>query len=63
MRSIWAWTAVIIVGIVILALILGGGSSREAYRTARGVTALRVVPSQESIEREPGNRPHSGRGD
>jgi hypothetical protein len=50
MRSIWAWIAVIVVGVVILALIFGGGSSRQAYRVARGTVDQQVEQSQDRIQ-------------
>lgn len=50
MRSIWAWIAAIVVGVFILALIFGGGSSREAYRSARGAISQRVELGQQRID-------------
>jgi len=50
MRSIWAWIAAILVGVVILALIFGGGSSRQAYRQARGAIDQQVEQSQDRIQ-------------
>jgi len=50
MRSIWAWIAAIVVGVFILALIFGGGSSRQAYRVARGTVDQQVEQSQDRIQ-------------
>jgi hypothetical protein len=50
MRSIWAWIAAIIVGVFILALIFGGGSSRQAYRVARGTIDQQVEQRQDRIQ-------------
>ena len=50
MRSIWAWIAAIIVGVFILALIFGGGSSRQAYRVARGTIDQQVAQGQDRIQ-------------
>lgn len=50
MRSIWAWIAAIIVGVSILALLFGGGSSRQAYRVARGSIDQQVEQSQDRIQ-------------
>jgi hypothetical protein len=50
MRSIWAWIGVIVVGLIIVALIFGGGSSREAYRAARGTIDRQVEQSQDRIQ-------------
>lgn len=50
MRSIWAWIAAIIVGVFILALIFGGGSSRQAYRVARGTIDQQVAQSQDRVQ-------------
>ena len=50
MRSIWAWIAAIIVGVFILALIFGGGSSRQAYRVARGTIDQQVEQGQDRIQ-------------
>lgn len=50
MRSIWAWIAAIIVGAFIIALIFGGGSSREAYRAARGTIDQQVEQSRDRIQ-------------
>lgn len=50
MRSIWAWIAAIIVGVFIIALIFGGGSSRQAYRQARGTIDRQVEQSQDRIQ-------------
>lgn len=50
MRSIWAWIAAIIVGASILALIFGGGSSRQAYRVARGTIDQQVEQRQDRIQ-------------
>jgi hypothetical protein len=50
MRSIWAWIAAILIGVFILALIFGGGSSREAYRVARGTVDQQVEMSQDRVQ-------------
>ncbi len=50
MRNIWAWIAAIIVGVFILALIFGGGSSRQAYRVARGTIDQQVAQGQDRIQ-------------
>jgi hypothetical protein len=50
MRSIWAWIATIIVGAFILALLFGGGSSRQAYRVARGTIDQQVEQRQDRIQ-------------
>ena len=50
MRSIWAWIAAILIGVFILALIFGGGSSRQAYRVARGTVDQQVEMSQDRIQ-------------
>lgn len=50
MRSVWAWIATILVGAFILALIFGGGSSRQAYRTARGAIDQQVEQSQDRVQ-------------
>ncbi len=50
MRSIWAWIGVVVVGLVIVALIFGGGSSREAYRVARGTIDQQVEQSRDRIQ-------------
>lgn len=50
MRSIWAWIAAIVVGAFILALIFGGGSSRQAYRVARGTIDQQVEQRQDRIQ-------------
>jgi uncharacterized phage infection (PIP) family protein YhgE len=50
MRSIWAWIAAILIGVFILALIFGGGSSRQAYRAARGTIDQQVEQSQDRVQ-------------
>lgn len=50
MRSIWAWIALILVGVSILALLFGGGSSRQAYRVARGAIDQQVEQRQDRIQ-------------
>ena len=50
MRSIWAWIGVVVVALVIVALILGGGSSRQAYRVAHGTIDQQVARSQDRVQ-------------
>lgn len=50
MKSIWAWIAIVIVGLCIVALIFAGGSSRQAYRVARGTIDQQVEQSQDRIQ-------------
>ena len=50
MRSIWAWIGVVVIGLIIVALIFGGGSSREAYRVARGTIDQQVEQSRDRIQ-------------
>ncbi len=50
MRSIWAWIAAILFGAFILALIFAGGSSRQAYRVARGTIDQQVEQSQDRVQ-------------
>jgi biopolymer transport protein ExbB/TolQ len=46
----WVWVLGIIVGLIILAFLFFGGSSRQAYRIARGAVEERVEVSQERID-------------
>ncbi len=52
MRSVWAWIAAILISAVILALIFGGSSSRQAYHTARGAIDQPITQSQNHIQAE-----------
>jgi hypothetical protein len=50
MSSIWRWIIGIIVGLLLLGLLLGVRSDRQAYRTARGAINARVETAQERID-------------
>jgi gas vesicle protein len=50
MKNIWRWIIGIIVGLVIVALLLAGSSSRRAYRVAHGAIETRVGITQDKID-------------
>ena len=50
MRTFWRWLIGIVVGLIIIALIFLGGSTRRAYRTARGAIEQRVNVTQDRID-------------
>jgi biopolymer transport protein ExbB/TolQ len=50
MRKVWPWIIGIVVGLVIVALLVWGGSNRQAYRIARGAINARVEASQDRID-------------
>jgi hypothetical protein len=50
MRKVWPWIIGIIVGLVIVAFLVWGGSDRQAYRIARRAINARVVASQDRID-------------
>ena len=49
MKSIWAWIAVIVAGLLVVGLLFYGGADRRAYRRARGVIEQSVGIKQDRI--------------
>jgi hypothetical protein len=49
MKNTWAWIIGIFAALFIIGLLFFGGSSRQAYRIARGAVEQRVEVSQERI--------------
>ena len=50
MRKVWPWILGIIVGVIIVALLLGLRASQQAYRVARGEVNARVAAAQDRID-------------
>jgi hypothetical protein len=50
MKKVWPWIFGILAGLIILLLILFGGSNRQAYWIAHGAVEQRVELSQDRIE-------------
>jgi uncharacterized protein YicC (UPF0701 family) len=50
MNKTWRWIIGIVVGLILIAFLLVGRSSRQAYRIARGAINARVETSQERID-------------
>ena len=50
MKKVWPWILGIVVGLIIVALLLGLRSNQEAYRVARGEVNARVAASQDRID-------------
>jgi hypothetical protein len=50
MSKTWRWIIGIFVGLILIGLLFAGGSSRQAYRAARGVVEQRVEVTQAQID-------------
>jgi methyl-accepting chemotaxis protein len=50
MKKVWPWIFGILIGLFIFALLFYGGSSRQAYRIARGAVEERVTLTQDRID-------------
>ncbi len=50
MSNAWKWIIGVVVGLLIIGLLVAGGSDRRAYRTARGAVEDRVELTQERID-------------
>ncbi len=51
MKDMWTWIAGGVLGLVILALIVSGGSSRQAYRAAHDALQPRVEERLDRAEK------------
>ena len=50
MRKAWVWIAGVLAALFIVGLLFAGGSSRQAYRTARGAINARTQLAQDRID-------------
>ena len=50
MEKIWPWISGIAIGLIIVLLLVYGGSNREAYWIARGPMTTRVIIVQPASE-------------
>jgi DNA anti-recombination protein RmuC len=49
-KKVWPWIVGIVVGLIIVALLLGMRSNQQAYRVARGEVNSRVAASKDRID-------------